>query len=401
MIFNLFKFFCVSIVVPIVSSNVILKPKDTYLTNFNFNFHTFVQEHNLVHLTTIDDLTLYTTTFDNFYSYQNTISELFEIEYEQVYTFVKDDQYVFYYNSDENSFDMKSTSTEVPWHLDRISKHSLPLDGVFPYGTSGSCHNNSGVEIHTYVVDTGIDVSHPEFEGRATFLENFTDDGEDSDGNSHGTHCAGIIGSKTYGVCKDAKLFAIKVLDSQGSGSTMGVIAGLDYAFKRHLEQHKQNPNVRSVLSMSLGGGYSKMMNMVVEKMVQTSETFYIVVAAGNEDSDACNTSPASAEGVLTVMASDKNDQRAYFSNYGKCADLYAPGVNVKSTVLNGKTAVYSGTSMATPNVAGVVNHYLDKFPNLNMKQLKEKMLKDATKNELSGNPSQTNNLLVYLNREN
>ena len=126
----------------------------------------------------------------------------------------------------------------------------------------------------------------------------------------------------------------------------------------------------------------------------------YVVVAAGNEDSDACNTSPASARGILTIMASDKYDNRAYFSNYGTCADLYSPGVDILSTIPNGKTAVYSGTSMATPNLVGVLNHYLDQFPGLNMKAIKEKMMQDASKNKLSGNPKKTNNLLVYLHRE-
>ena len=371
----MFLGFCFSIcLLSVQALSVILVPKEHQL--HTFDFETFNKEHAVKRLASVGDLNVYRTDVDNYNQYQGTFDNLFDVEQEQEYT---------------------TQESNAPWHLDRIARQHLPLDGTYPYSHTGSCHRNPDIEIHTYVVDTGCDVTHPEFEGRAEFLENFTNDGEDFDGNSHGSHCSGIIGSKTYGVCKDAKIFCVKVLDAEGSGSTSGVIAGMNYVFKRH---QKQPSNVRSIMSMSLGGGYSGAMNRVVERMAKSSDTFYIAVAAGNEDQDACKTSPASARGIFTVMAMDKNDDKAYFSNYGKCASVYAPGVNIESTVPNGKTAVYSGTSMSTPNLAGVLNHYIDQYPQMNMKQIKEKLLEDATKDTIENNPDNTPNLMVYLHRE-
>lgn len=386
-----------------VQASVILVPKEHQL--YTFDFVSFNLEHNVQDLASIGDLTLYKTNSDNYIKYKNTFDHLFDVEEEQVYTVnptvhsveSPDENVLFVQEPGNFEFKIKES---VPWHLDRISKRHLPLDGSYAYSELGSCHKNSDVEIETYVVDTGCDDTHPEFEGRAEFLENFTDDGKNFDGNSHGTHCSGIIGSKTYGVCKDSKIKCVKVLDSQGSGSTSGVIAGMNYAFNRHLEREKKNSNVRSIISMSLGGGFSAAMNRAVENMVRTSNTFYIVVAAGNEDSDACRTSPASAKGILTIMAMGKDDQRAYFSNYGKCCSIYGTGVEVKSTIPGGKTAVYSGSSMACPEVVGTLNHYIDQFPHMNMKEIKAKMLEDATKDTIEGNPKNTPNLMSYINRE-
>jgi cerevisin len=272
----------------------------------------------------------------------------------------------------------------VPWHLDRISKRHLPLDNTYPY--SQGCLKSQTV--NTYIIDTGIDVHHSQFQGRATWLANFADN-VDTDCNSHGTHCAGLVGSLDYGVCKDANLFAIKVLDCKGSGMLSGVIKGIQYAW----EHHKTQENAHAVLSMSLGGGHSVAINMAVEAVLKHSERLHFTVAAGNEDTDACNTSPASAIGVFTVMASNDHDERAYFSNYGKCADIYAPGVSIKSTIPDEGYAVYSGTSMATPILAGVLNHYIDMYPELDYKLLKKKVQSDATKKIISGRS------LVYLER--
>lgn len=400
-------------------ANFILIPKEQHL--FTFEFGSFAQEHGLDNLASVGDLSLFKTNTDNYQKYKNTFDNLFDIEQEQIYKINPvseegneqgdkqgDKQGDFVYIQElDGSFSMQLRMSDilsgqdapVPWHLDRISKRHLPLDGNYSYSQPGSCHKNSNVEIHTYVVDTGVDKSHPEFEGRATFLENFTGDNEDFDGNSHGTHCSGIIGSKTYGVCKDAKIFGVKVLDSQGSGSTSGVIAGMDYVFNRHVKNEKVNSNVRSIISMSLGGGKSVAMNRVVEKMVKTSNTFYIVVAAGNENQDIKSSSPASARGILTIMAMGKNDQRAYFSNFGRTASLYSTGVEVKSTIPGGKTAVYSGTSMACPAAVGVLNHYLDMYPELNMERVKAKILEDATKDTIEGNPKNTPNIMLFLKR--
>ena len=394
---KLFTLSCLCLVSFAQAKNYILTPRNYHVHTFNYD--SFAKEHNLDVLVNINDLTIYKTYGDNYNTFSGTLEELFEIEEDQTFTLPKPivgEQNVFYIQNPEHEFEMKLS---MPWHLDRVVKRDLPLDNTFEYNESGSCHKNKDVDIHTYIVDTGIDVNHPEFEGRATWLVNFAGDNKNTDCNSHGTHCAGLVGSKSYGVCKDAKLFAVKVLNCEGSGSYSGILGGLEFVYKRHQEQLKGNPNVKSVMSMSLGGGFSRAINRAVEALVK-SDSVYVVVAAGNEDSDACQTSPASARGILTIMASDKYDNRAYFSNYGACADLYSPGVDILSTVPDGKTAVYSGSSMSTPNLVGVLNHYLDQFPSLNMQGVKDKMISDATKNHMVGNPKKTNNLLVYLHRE-
>ena len=373
----------------IFGMNYILTPK--HHVNALMALDHFNEEHNIQEFANVGDLKFYKTSFDNFHAFSNTLNSLFDIELEQEFS-VREPNFVLVEPS-------VRSEPSVPWHLDRISKRNLPLDGRFPYATAGSCHKNSDVEIHTYVVDTGCDSKHPELGGRAEFLENFTNDGIDTDANSHGTFCSSQIGGNTAGVCKDAKIFCVKVLDARGSGSTSGVIAGMEYVFKRHVENSKRNPKVRSIMSMSLGGGKSLAMNRAVENMVKMSNTFYITVASGNEDSDACNTSPASARGILTANAMDKYDERAYFSNYGRCTDIYSPGVDNYGAVLNGKYAVESGTSFSTPIIAGVLNHYIDMYPNMNMKQIKEKVLSDATKDTIENNPKNTPNLMVFLAR--
>ena len=194
-------------------------------------------------------------------------------------------------------------------------------------------------------------------------------------------------------------MYGVKVLDCDGSGSNSGVLKGMEYTFNRHLMNEKKNPNTRSIMSMSLGGSKSNIMNMAIEKMLASSNTFYIVTASGNSDETACNTSPASANGVFSVNAMDKNDKRAYFSNFGKCTDIYAPGVSNYGAVLNGQYEFGSGTSFSTPILAGIINHVLDENPHLNMKQLKEKILNDATKDIIEGNPKFTPNLMVFLKR--
>ena len=292
--------------------------------------------------------------------------------------------------SNSNQFVFKEQE-QVPWHLDRITKRKLPLDNTFPLD---NCLNGSN--IHTYVVDTGIDISHPEFSGRAKWGNNMVDN-ENTDCNSHGTHVAGLIGSNTFGVCKNANLHAVKVLDCNGRGSLSGVIKGIEWVYKQHRSQ--KTGSVKSIINMSLGGGFSRAINMAVERTLEKDDHFYVVVAAGNEDSDACDTSPASAKGVLTVMASDKQDNRAWFSNWGSCADIYSPGVDVLSTVPDGKTAVYSGTSMASPVTAGALNYILARNLDKNMVQIKGFMSKLATKNTIQDtkHTDDTSNLLLYI----
>ena len=351
---------------------------------------------------------MYTTSESNYNSFMNTFDELFEVEEDKTVNVPNPsleskqlEQVVLVQQPGNLFFEVTS---EIPWHLSRINQRDLPLNDQFLYNKTGTCHTNKNVKINTYVVDTGIDVEHSEFEGRATWLANFADK-EDYDCQSHGTHCAGLVGSRHFGVCKDSNLFAIKVLDCQGYGSYSGIMKGLEYVYKHHSKQVNEmktrnvNVNVKSIVSMSLGGGFSKAINKVVEKLLSYGD-IYVVVAAGNENNDACKVSPASAEGAITVMASDKYDKRAYFSNFGKCANVYAPGVDIMSTIPDNEHAKYSGTSMATPILAGVLNHYLDMFPDLTVKELTEKLLNDSTKDHIQKNEDDTNNFFVYLNRQ-
>ena len=372
---------------PCVLASYILTPKvqNTFLF---FNLELFNEEHNIEHFVTIVDLTLYKTNADNIASYKNTLSAFYEIEEEQEFK-INDD-------FENNKQFVLVDSSDLPWHLGRITTRDLPLETSFNYT---KCNTNNDITVNNIVIDTGIDIRHSEFEGRATWLGNFIDD-DDNDGNSHGTHCAGLIGSKTYGICKDANLFAIKVLGSDGSGSTSSVISGINAAFKYHVKSSKNTKSkvVKTVVSMSLGGGKSFALNKAVQATLK-DPNFYFAAAAGNENSDACNTSPASVKEIFTVMASDKHDSRAYFSNFGKCADIYSPGVDIKSTIPNDKTAVYSGSSMACPLLVGVLTHYINMYPELDMKEIKEKLLSEATKDHIKKNPQNTNDLLVYLER--
>jgi len=382
-----YMFGCVS------TKSYILTPKEEFN---NFEVHKISGEHDLevfVEFKEHNYLPFYKTSRENLIKYRTTLAQFFHIE-EDITITLDENKFVLVKNNLETG--ILSNETTVPWHLDRIVKRKLPLDGSFGYDT---CHENKDLRIDTYIVDTGIDVEHSQFGGRAVWGNNFVDS-TDTDCNNHGTHVAGLIGSKEYGVCKDANLYAVKVLDCNGSGSLSGVIKGIEWVYKTHVTRTKTlSKKIKSIINMSLGGGFSRALNKAIEYGVKNNDDFYVVVAAGNEDEDACNGSPSSVKSIFTVMASDKDDNRAWFSNWGSCADIYSPGVNVLSTIPNGKTAVYSGTSMASPILAGVLNHYVDMYSDLNMLEIKEKVLSMSTKNAISGKKKSTVSDLIYLER--
>lgn len=189
------------------------------------------------------------------------------------------------------------------------------------------------------MIDTGIYTAHPEFEGRATFLANYAGDGSNTDGNGHGTHVAGTIGSKTYGVAKKTKLYAVKVLDASGSGTNSGVIAGINFAAND--QKTRSCPN-GAVGNMSLGGSKSTAVNSAAANAVTAG--LFLAVAAGNDGANAANSSPASEPTVFTVGATDSSDNLASFSNYGSVVDILAPGVSILSTWNNGGTVSFLGT---------------------------------------------------------
>jgi cerevisin len=219
--------------------------------------------------------------------------------------------------------------------------------------------------VDVYVIDTGINIKHVEFQGRASWGKTIPLNDIDIDGNGHGTHCAGTIASRKYGVAKQAHVIAVKVLGTNGSGTMSDVIAGVQWAVQaarakavRAGAEHKG-----SVANMSLGGGKSVSLDRAVDAAVDAG--LHFAVAAGNDDQDACNYSPAASQNAVTVGASTLGDERAYFSNHGKCVDVFAPGLNILSTYIGSETATntLSGTSMASPHTAGLIAYLLSLYP--------------------------------------
>ncbi|KAF0272264.1 hypothetical protein FOG51_02743 [Hanseniaspora uvarum] len=290
----------------------------------------------------------------------------------------------------------------APWGLARIShrdKLSLGSFNKYLYDSEG------GEGVTAYVVDTGINIEHDNFDGRAVWGKTIPYNDEDIDGNGHGTHCAGTIGSVTYGVAKKADIVAVKVLRSNGSGSMSDVIKGVEYVANDHIKNGKDRK--ASTANMSLGGGNSPTLDLAVNAAVDAG--IHFAVAAGNEDQDACNSSPASAANPITVGASTLADDRAYFSNWGKCVDLFAPGLNILSTYIGSKsaTAVLSGTSMASPHVCGLLTYFLSLQPDsdsafaegkidITPAFLKAKLIEYGTKNVLSDIDANTPNVLIF-----
>jgi subtilisin family serine protease len=283
-----------------------------------------------------------------------------------------------------------------------LEKKTFVTQGSSTWGLGRISHVNKGTSSYTYddtagtgtcayVIDTGIYTAHTEFEGRATFLANYAGDGQNSDGNGHGTHVAGTIGSKTYGVAKKTKLYAVKVLDSSGSGTNSGVIAGINFVASD--SKTRSCPN-GAVANMSLGGSKSTAVNSATAGVV--SAGVFMAVAAGNDGRDAANYSPASEPTAFTVGATDSSDAKASFSNYGSLVDVFAPGVSILSTWNNGGTNSISGTSMATPHVAGLGAYLLGLEGKMTPAALGSRIVALANKNKITGLPSGTVNALAF-----
>jgi subtilisin family serine protease len=275
---------------------------------------------------------------------------------------------------------------DVPWGLARIS-HRAASETSYLYDASageGTC---------SYVIDTGIYVEHNQFEGRATWLANFAGDNTSTDGNGHGTHVAGTIGGVTYGVAKKTKLFAVKVLNSSGSGTTAGVIAGMDFVTADSATRSCPNG---TVANMSLGGGRSTAINNAAAAM--TKAGVFLAVAAGNSADDATFYSPASEASACTVGATDNADVRAWFSNYGSLVDVFAPGLDVLSSWIGAvdATETISGTSMASPHITGLGAYLLALLGPKTPTELCAYIKSTATLGVLSDIPNGTVNALAF-----
>jgi hypothetical protein len=240
------------------------------------------------------------------------------------------------YVEEDQLLEAMATQSTAPWGLDRIDQRGLPLSGTYSYTSTAST-------VNVYVIDSGLQTGHIGFGGRATNVYDALG-GTGADCHGHGTYVGGIVGSTTYGVAKGARLRGVRVLDCNGSGTTSGIIGGIDWLTANHVKP--------AVATLSIGGPYSSTLNSAVTRL--SNAGVFVSVAAGNSGSDACNSSPASATAVTTVGAMGSNDCPLASSNYGSCVDLYAPGGSITSTWLGGGTTTLSGTSSAAAFVCGV-----------------------------------------------
>lgn len=269
----------------------------------------------------------------------------------------------------------------APWGLDRSDQRDLPLNGDYNF-------TRSGVGVNAYVIDTGIWTTHSEFTGRADMSYTALRDGYNTDCNGHGTHVAGTLGGATYGVAKNVLLHGIRVLDCNGNGSLSNVIAGVNW-----VTRHAVKP---AVANMSLSGGPSTSLDDAINSSIASGVTY--TVAAGNGNTFACDYSPSRIPGVITVGATDSLDNRAYFTNYGTCVDLFAPGVNITSAWAGDNYATYtaSGTSMASPHVAGAVALYLEGNRNALPAEVSAYLVSNGTTGIIKNLFYDTPNVLLY-----
>ncbi|MBJ6137174.1 S8 family peptidase [Marinobacter litoralis] len=299
-----------------------------------------------------------------------------------------------------------ASQSNATWGLDRIDQTVLPLDDQYSYPASG------GAGVNVYVIDTGLRDTHQEFAGRVIEGRNFavndagllglgalplvgpllnlggsTDATDTTDCNGHGTHVASTSVGSTYGVAKQASVAAVRVLDCSGAGSNADVIAGVDWVAANH-----QAP---AVANMSLGGGASDALDNAVRGAIEEGVTF--VVAAGNDDADACGGSPNRVEPAITVGSTTRDDQRSSFSNHGQCLDIFAPGSDITAAWHEGdnQTNTISGTSMASPHVAGVSALILAEQPGLTPAEVTDAVINLGTGNVLSGIKAGSPNLLL------
>jgi subtilisin family serine protease len=290
------------------------------------------------------------------------------------------------YVEQDHTVSLATTQTNPPWGLDRIDQRALPLSRTYNYTTTGA-------GVTAYIIDTGINIAHVDFAGSAVHGYDAVDGSlPAADCNGHGTHVAGTVGGNTYGVAKDVRLVGVRVLSCTGSGSTTGVINGVNWVTSDHAA------GAPAAANMSLGGGLNTALNNAVANSIADGVSY--AVAAGNSNANACSSSPAAVSTAVTVGATQSNDARASFSNYGTCVDIFAPGVGVLSAWYNSNTATntISGTSMAAPHVAGAMARILQANPGWTPAQVHSFLISSSTTGVVTSPGTGSPNRLLYVN---
>lgn len=283
---------------------------------------------------------------------------------------------------EDSVMEIVTTETNATWGIDRIDQVSRPLSGTYTYTSTGS-------GVNAYIIDTGIRITHTQFGGRASVAFDAVRDGRNGiDCNGHGTHVSGTVGGSTYGVAKAVRLFAVRALNCSGSGTTSGVIAGVDWVTGHHISP--------AVANMSLGGGASTALDSAVRNSISSGVTY--AIAAGNSNANASGFSPARVSEAITVGSSTINDARSSFSNFGSVVDIFAPGSSITSAWSTSNTAIntISGTSMATPHVTGVAARFLQNNRTASPAAVRNAIVNAASLNRLSGIPTGTANRLLF-----
>lgn len=376
------RFFFLTCLLGVASSLELLKVKepvaDQYIVLFKKNISESVRQS---HIDAQNATILYTYDFPGFAGYA---AEMHSNSLESILAspLVKSvEQNGVMRISDEPVAPMACLAQEgATWGLVRSAEEDLVITGEYKY------KEGIGANVVGYVIDTGIYLDHSEFGGRAVWGYNAVDS-SNTDGNGHGTHVAGTMGGTIYGLAKTSILKAVKVLSASGSGSTAGVIAGVNYVANDAIAMFKKAKNAvaKAVANMSLGGGRSTSLDNAVNAAVDNEVIF--AVAAGNDYSDACNYSPAAAALAITVGASDNTDSMSYFSNWGSCVDVFAPGSGITSAWIGTRTSIntISGTSMASPHVAGIAMKLMTEHPDFDADKLKDQLIDIASTGKLSG----------------
>ncbi len=286
------------------------------------------------------------------------------------------------YVEEDGIISIDATQSGATWGLDRVDQRSRPLNGTYVY-------NRTASNVHAYIIDTGVLTSHSQFSGRIGNGFTAISDGRGvNDCNGHGTHVAGTVGGSTWGVAKGVRIHPVRVLSCTGSGSTSGVIAGVDW-----VRVNKVRP---AVANMSLGGGASSTLDSAINNLINSGVT--VVVAAGNDNSNACNYSPARVPAAITVGSTTSTDARSSFSNYGSCLDVFAPGSSIRSAWHTSTTAsnTISGTSMAAPHVAGAAALYLSVNTGASPATVRNAIVNNSTTGKVTGAGSGSPNRLLY-----